>query len=110
MDERARRIGENEALFREVNEKIRSLNESFGTITGTFTLVCECGDETCMEQITMTRRDYEALRGDPALFAVKHGHEGAGVDHVIEERGEYDVVRKSEGPPARLAEATDPRT
>jgi hypothetical protein len=32
MDERARRIGENEAVYRAVNEKIEALNESFGTL------------------------------------------------------------------------------
>ena len=32
MDERARRIGENEALYRSVNDKIEDLNETFGVI------------------------------------------------------------------------------
>src|SRR5689334_21077982 len=51
VDERARRIGENEALFRYVNERIEGLNEAFGAITETMSVVCECGDLSCAEQI-----------------------------------------------------------
>ena len=33
IDERERRFGLNEALFREVNERLRGLNEAFGEVT-----------------------------------------------------------------------------
>jgi hypothetical protein len=33
MDERAARVGKNEALFRNVNERIEQLNESFAAVT-----------------------------------------------------------------------------
>jgi len=33
-DERSARIGRNEALFREMNERLRELNQSFADFTG----------------------------------------------------------------------------
>ena len=110
MDERARRIGENEALFREVNEKVEELNASFDAVGESFEIVCECGEETCMERITLDHGEYEALRRDPTLFAVKPGHDEPDFESVVARHPNYDVVRKHEGPPRRLAEQTDPRS
>jgi len=109
MDERERRIGLNEAVFREANERIQELNQTFATFTDALVLVCECGDGKCVEQITMPPGEYEELRADPAHFAVAPGHEIPDVERVIAQRDGYDVVRKSEGVPQRIAEVTDPR-
>jgi hypothetical protein len=109
MDERERRIGVNEAVFREANERIQELNETFATVTDRLVLVCECGDGSCVEQISMGAAAYEELRGDPANFAIVPGHEIPDVEEVIAKHEEYVVVRKGEGIPRRIAEATDPR-
>ena len=108
MDERARRVGQNEALFRQVNEKVASVGEAFGSVSDSVTVVCECGDARCIEQLTMSPREYAAVREDPLLFVVKPGHEAADVEDVVERRGEYDVIRKRRGSPAVLARATEP--
>jgi hypothetical protein len=108
--ERERRLGLNEAVFREVNERIEDAAESFGVEDQPLSLVCECGDPTCVAQISMTRSAYEELRTDPTHFAVASGHEIAGVDELIERRKGYDVIRKSEGAPAEAARETDPRS
>jgi hypothetical protein len=42
MEERERRIGLNEAVFREANERIREVNETFATLTDELMFVCEC--------------------------------------------------------------------
>ncbi len=110
MDHRAERIGRNEALFREVNERLEELNETFSTITDTLVLVCECGDASCAEQISMSPGQYEQLRGDPAQFAVVSGHVAADVEDVVARHDGYDVVKKHEGSPARIAEATHTRS
>jgi hypothetical protein len=108
MDERERRIGLNEAVFREANERIQELNETFATFTDELVLVCECGDGKCVEQITMPPAAYEELRADPAQFAIAPGHEIPDVERVIAQRDGYDLVRKNEGVPRRIAEVTDP--
>lgn len=109
LDERERRIGENEAVFRHVNEQLQNLNTTFAQLTDAMVLVCECGDLGCSEQIEISRSEYEEVRSDPTLFAVKPGHEAAGIEQVVRKADGYDVVRKEPGVPRGLAEATDPR-
>jgi hypothetical protein len=110
MGERERRVGLNEAVFRQVNERIEGLNRAFGAITETMQVICECGDASCIEQITLGYPDYEELRRDPRHFAVVPGHVDEQVERVVERHDGYDVVEKDEGEPARLAERTDPRS
>lgn len=109
MDERERRIGENEALFRQVNEQVESINETFSTLTDHMVIVCECGDRNCLEQIEISLEAYEALRSDPALFAIKPGHEIPDVEDVVSRNDRYWVVAKHAGALTMLAERLDPR-
>jgi hypothetical protein len=109
MDERVRRIAANEAVARQVNERLEDLNEVFSAFTDSFAIICECGDASCTDQIHLSRADYSRLRSDPTHFAVIIGHELPDTEYVVERRQGYDVVRKREGLAARLAEATDPK-
>ena len=110
MDERAKRVGLNEAVFREVNERIGELAQTFGLTEHALDLVCECGDATCTQQVRMTYAEYERVRDDPRLFAIYPGHEAPDVEDVVERQDDFDIVRKHEGDPARLAKHTDPRS
>jgi hypothetical protein len=110
MDERAKRIGENEALYRSINEKIEDLNASFGMVTEAMAVVCECGQLECTQQINLEIPTYERVRSDPALFVVVPGHEIPDVETVVEEHSDFNVVRKDPGGPAELARKTDPRS
>lgn len=109
MDERQRRIGLNEAVFREANERIEEVNRAFEPLTGELVLVCECGHADCVEKISMTAPAYEELRSEPTHFAIVPGHEIPDVERLVERHEGYDVVKKNEGVPQRIAEATDPR-
>jgi hypothetical protein len=109
MDERARRIGENEALFRKINDNLEGLNSAFATITGTTDIVCECGALDCTEHIVLERATYERLRGHSTWFAVVPGHDIPEVERIVERHDGYDFVEKDPGGPAELAEARDPR-
>jgi hypothetical protein len=104
------RIGMNEAVFREVNERIEDLAERFELKDEALDLVCECGDASCVRRISMTRGEYEELRSDPRQFAVHPGHEYPEAEEVVARRKGYDVVSKNEGAPERIAEQTDPRS
>jgi hypothetical protein len=103
MDERTRRIGENEALYRSVNEKIGGLNETFGVVAESMAVVCECGQLECTEQITLDIPLYERVRSDPTLFVVLPGHEEPDVETIVEEHDGFSVIRKDPGGPAELA-------
>jgi hypothetical protein len=109
VEERAERIGRNEALFRHVNERLKEIGESFALVTETNDFVCECGNPDCAVTIRLTGAEYERIRSDPHLFFVVPGHEIAEVESVVEVREGYEVVRKHLGEPAALARETNPR-
>ena len=104
MSEREARIGNNERLFREVNERISRIQEDFGQ-THTFDIVCECGAQGCLERITLTHEEYRQLRANPRTFAIVPGHEADDVDDIVERHERYYVVEKKEGIPAAIAES-----
>jgi hypothetical protein len=108
VEERERRIGRNEALFREVNERIERVSGALQTGTGTIAILCECGNETCVEHIEVSVPEYERIRDESTLFFVRPGHAKSDAEEVVEHHDEYDIVRKS-GPAAETARALDPR-
>ena len=110
MSERERRVGLNEALFRQVNERLDDLNEALGWVGGRMQVVCECGDATCIERISMSPEEYEQVRSDTTTFALVEGHDDPTVETVVERRHEFVVVRKHSGVPEQVATDTDPRS
>jgi hypothetical protein len=108
-DERTKKVARNQAMYRQVNERIDELNEAFGEMTGRFLVVCECGTSACTEQIALSREAYERTRSNPTQFIVRPGHQVIAVEDVVATEPEYLVVEKHEGTPARMAEKTDPR-
>jgi hypothetical protein len=110
MSEREKRIGLNESVFREVNERIDDLAERFNIQDQPLDLICECADENCRERISMTHSEYAELRSDSRQFAVFPGHEYDDVEDVVARRAGYDIVRKRAGEAAELAEASDSRS
>ena len=109
MTTREERIGMNEAVFRDVNERIQDIASAFNMTSEPLDLICECGDAACVARISLTREEYEGIRSDSELFAVASGHVAPDVEDVVARREGYDVVRKHEGGAAEIAEATDPR-
>lgn len=113
----ARRVqaAKSQSLLREVNERIEDLTVGEPTsifeelkLATTIDLACECMDEACTERVTMTVREYEAVRSDSHAFLVKPGHEVPEVDEVVRKQPSCFVVRKI-GAGALLAEKLDPR-
>lgn len=89
------RIALNEALFREVNERMK--NVLAPSADERIDFLCECGDEQCFELITLTRWQYEDLRRDPLLFIVVYGHAAPDVERVVAVGNGYQIVRKHPG-------------
>ena len=106
MDDAQRRKAANEAVFREVNEQVRSLSDpGAGDTEAGF--VCECSTAECMERIQVPLSVYEAVRGNGRRFLVQPGHEG-GMERVVERHDGYVVVEKV-GVAGEIAETVDPR-
>jgi hypothetical protein len=110
VDERERRVVVNETLFREVNERIKDINQSFATLTEQMQIVCECGSGSCAERFPMLPGDYEELRANPDHFAIVPGHDIPDVERIVSRCGDYDVVQKLPGEAQQIAEASDPRS
>jgi hypothetical protein len=110
MAEREERIGLNETLFREVNERVKDINESFRSRIDQAEFVCECGDDSCTERVRMTLSEYDELRSESTHFVVRPGHEIPNVESVVLRREGYIVVEKKPGPAAAMAKETDPRS
>jgi hypothetical protein len=110
VDERAARVGRNEALFRSVNEQIEDVNRTFSVVAQTMDIVCECGARDCLQRLVISMDAYERVRRDPTWFVVLPGHVVPAFEDVVEGGDGYVVVEKKDGDPSRLAEATDPRS
>ena len=106
------RIAQNEALFREINERVQELererqDEADPRVRWEF--LCECGQATCAEPVRMTRAEYERVRSNPIHFVVVPGHENPEVERVLERTDRFLVVEKAPGE-QEIARAADPRS
>lgn len=106
-DEAQRRIGANEALFREVNEGI-ARGQWPGEEDAPVGFRCECARTSCNQLVELSMREYERVRGNPRRFLMVAGHELAGAETVVESGARYVVVEKREAA-ARVAERENPR-
>jgi hypothetical protein len=104
-----RRVGMNEAIFRQVNEEIRSVGNELGVDEGMITVICECGDSQCTDRIRLPLAEYERVRGDSLLYVIASGHEFPEIESIVERARGHDVVRKQAPEAAEIARETDPR-
>ena len=98
----------NEALFREVNERIEDVSTTLAPDDVPMQFLCECDDTDCVEKVSATRAEYEAIRAVATHFVVLPGHEDPGVEHVVQQTDRFLVVEK-EGQAAHEAQEDDPR-
>jgi hypothetical protein len=101
-------MAKNEALFRQVNERIEEVNEKLGAESYS-DFLCECGDDDCTAPVSMTIAEYEEVRSEPTHFAIANGHEVVDVERVVEKNDRFSVVEKFAGEAERIAVETDPR-
>lgn len=98
----------NETHFRSANEAIESACDAAGH-QAQETYICECSDSTCTAPITLTRDEYESVRGFATHFAIALDHENPEIDTLLVEYERYATVAKLPGVAARFAQDTDPR-
>ena len=109
MEDMGKRVGQNEVIFREVNERLRELGESFSLVTEVSDFVCECADTSCTDRIQLSLSEYEEVRSDPKWFVLVPGHELLEFERVVAQHDCYLVVEKLSGGPAGIAIRDDPR-
>ena len=99
---------QNEALFREVNERVQEKAEAFGG-GGTFEYLCECANADCTFQVSLTTAQYETVRADPTQFVVLPQHFTPEIEVLVSENGGFWIVRKV-GEAGDYVEELDPRS
>lgn len=107
MTAREERAAKNEAVFREVNERIKEL--SLAQLSERSDVLCECSDATCTATMEVTVGEYEAIRADGARFALIPGHEDPAMEKVVEGTERFLVVEKTDAAAAE-ARRLDPRS
>jgi hypothetical protein len=112
QEDRAARAARNQTLFREINERIKDLNDAaFSAVTPIGEWICECANNSCVERIEMSGEEYEAVRASGIHFCVSPGHVHVrpDVERVQMRNANYWVVEKI-GESGKLAAHADPRS
>jgi hypothetical protein len=117
MDKRLERQSRNEALMREVNERVAELEKTaeasdLSPDESVFEFLCECGASdgeagTCVEHVRMTISEYEQVRAQDDRFVVYPGHETEKLESVVARTDRFVIFDKR--PAAEPLVADDPR-
>jgi 5-bromo-4-chloroindolyl phosphate hydrolysis protein len=99
------KLARNQALWREVNERVKAVAET----TGNMEFLCECADMDCIETVKMNLAEYEHIRSSPVRFPIALGHVYPDVENVVEENERYAVVEKV-GEAGEITSRLDPRS
>jgi hypothetical protein len=97
---------ENEAAFRDANERIRAAERALDPPLERVPYICECDDIACRDPIRLSAHEYERVRDDGATFAIVPGHSSDGA--VVEEHDGFVIVQKQDGG-GDVARSLDPR-
>jgi hypothetical protein len=108
VDERERRLTQNEALFREVNERVEALALGHGVDAHSYEFLCECANADCTFRIALPLSKYEEVRADARRFVIRPLHYTPEIEEVVVKEDEYWIVRKT-GEAAEYVEHLDPR-
>jgi hypothetical protein len=117
VEKRLEQQSRNEALLREVNERIAEVDKAaeennFAPDETLFEFLCECGASdgeaaACEERVLMTVNEYDQVRSQDDRFALYPGHESDLLESVVARTERYVIVdKRSEAEPFV---ADDPR-
>ena len=101
-------MAQNEALFREVNEKVNEVAARFDVSSHVYEYLCECANADCTFRLPLEQAVYERVRSDPAQFVIRPEHAVPEIESVVEETDGYWIVKKA-GEAADYVEHLDPR-
>lgn len=85
-------MARSQSLFREINERIRQLAVS--TNSDPPGLICECARTECVEDVAITRSEYDGIREVQNWFVLKPGHEDLTTERVVRRNDRYVIVGK----------------
>ena len=99
---------ENEAVFREYNEKIQKGRDRVNKLAREdnqpdliddtnlmLQYLCECSDENCRSRIGLMLNTFNEIHTNRKWFVIVDGHESLEIETVLERRPEYTIVEKN---------------
>jgi hypothetical protein len=109
-DEHAARSARTQCLFRDVNERVREINEAFSIALPLGDWICECARDECVERLPLSQSEYESIRANARRFLVAPDslHVVDGIENVVDRSDRFWVVEKI-GEAGDLAASVDPR-
>ena len=108
VTEREKRMAQNEAASRELNEEIEAAYQGEPP-SDRLDIVCECALVMCERTIDITMAEYLLVRADLRQFAVVPEHFIGDIERIVYENDRFAVVAKREGTPADVARDENPR-
>jgi hypothetical protein len=104
VEKRLEQQSRNEALLREVNERIAEVDKAaeennFAPDETLFEFLCECGASdgeaaACEERVLMTVNEYDQVRSEDDRFVLYPGHESDSLESVVARTERYVIVDK----------------
>lgn len=110
MDPPDRRLALNQAIFREVNDRVAEVAiDVVAAEPVRYEFFCECTDTACTERLELTLGEYESLRTTPTWFAIALGHAHPSIEQVVRRNDRYEIVEKLDeaGEVAAAADSDD---
>ncbi len=103
-----RRFAANQTVFRRSNERLIRWLGPFAP--GSMEYVCECGDDSCADLVSLLTSEYEHVRSNSAWFLIALDHEilSGDSERILETHEHHHVVEKS-GAAGATARSTDIR-
>ena len=94
-DYRERRLALNEAVARDVNERVEEAGADWHADDERIELICECSRNECAERIHVTRNEYREVRQSPVRFMVVDAHVAPEIETRVGSAGDATVVEKT---------------
>ena len=105
-DSQVQRRVENEARFRDANERINDTARRFD-LDAPLPFLCECARTTCTEIVRLTPAEYEHVRASLRRFTYAVGHDEGILESCANERSDGFVIVEKEGEAGDLATESD---
>ncbi|CAN5267783.1 hypothetical protein BH18ACT14_BH18ACT14_01350 [soil metagenome] len=96
MASRENRRERNQELFRLGNERLHEVVENQVPEESLVPFLCECADDDCFEQVSVTLEEWEAVASDPNNFLMLAGHQRNDGEYVVASLLHYEIARKPE--------------
>jgi hypothetical protein len=95
MDERQqRRLAQNEALARDVNQRVGEVAAPWYDQDESIGFVCECSAENCERRVNLTMEQYARVRSSRVWFVVVPEHVNPAIERTVEALGDGVIVEK----------------